>query len=118
MSVPDTPEIDAAVIRQCDSCRFWKRIDARSVCPDDGTLFAYMLSDTEDDISDTERNLVLEGSCKRFPPVIVSDVLANVRELPLYRGRFEGMTPLAMLESASVWPVTLASESCGEWAAE
>ena len=87
----DAVPVYAVVIRRCDGCRFWERID------------------TEDD-------LVLEGYCKRFPPVIVSDVLANVRELPLYRGPFAGMTSSGMLQSASVWPVTLEHESCGEWA--
>ena len=44
--------------------------------------------------------------------------VAAIEQLPLYRGRFAGMTPLAMLGSVSVWPVTLWNESCGEWAAE
>ena len=110
MSVPDTPEIDAATERRCDGCRFWQRLLEDDVCPEHLALFAIMASDTDD--------LVLECYCKRFPPVIVSDVLANQRELPLYRGRFAGMTPLAMLGSVSVWPVTLWNESCGEWAAQ
>ena len=102
----DAAPVDAVVIRRCDGCRFWERIDAGNVYPDDGTTF----SDTQDD-------LVEEGYCKRFPPVIVSDVLANARNLPLYRGRFAGMTPSGMLHFASVWPVTFDCDSCGEWVA-
>jgi hypothetical protein len=104
---PPTAPVDTGAIRRCDGCRFWERINASDVHQNDGTSF----SDEHDD-------LVLEGYCKRFPPVIVSDVLAHVRNMPLYRGRFACATPSGMLHSACRWPVTFDCEWCGEWAAK
>lgn len=97
-ALPDSAEVRP----RCEACRFWERIDVDSVYPDDATTFS-------------DDGLVEQGYCKRYPPTIVSDVLATVRNLPLYLNRFKSMTPSGMLHSASVWPVTWDFDSCGEW---
>lgn len=90
--------------RVCGKCRWWVRIRPEALHEEDSTL----LSDEVDGQVDV-------GHCKRFPPVIVSDLLSDVRDAPLYSGKQYVSTPHGMILAASVCPVTWAHDTCGEF---
>jgi len=88
--------------KRCENCCHWQRMESGESFENDGTMF------NEDGTPEI-------GRCQRFPPFIVSDLLASARRLPLYADRNFCGVPPALVQSATAWPVTWDCDSCGEF---
>jgi hypothetical protein len=93
---------------RCETCRFWKRLCPGELYPDEGNL---LLSDEEDD-------LVIVGSCHRYPPLLDSMSRQEMaRERKHKTGYANDDHETYHLWTASLFPVTDYWDWCGEWQA-
>ena len=95
-----------ALDRCCQTCRFWERRDCGELYPCESEV-GHLLSDTHEGLE--------VGDCRRMPPVVSDEQARCALGTPMYTGHSSYRLPLGVLFAASLWPLTMECDWCGEW---